>query len=319
MRRLAVLPAALCLMAVSLAACGDEAPAERGKVTVSGEFGAQPKVKYAGRVERDKSEIDVLTEGKGDEIAQGDVAVVNLYVGNGYDGEKATSTYDEGGKPEMLHLKKGAILAALEKAVVGHKVGSRVEVLAAPSDTWGETGGNPTLGIGNGDTTVWIVDIMSKVADKPTGAVQEVPAGTPTVIEQDGKPTGFDFSKSPAKPSDKLQTITLVKGEGAPVTKGSGVALRYLGQVWGGKLKSFDNNYDADFPGLPDPNTQQPGPVTIPGAVIKGWNEGLIGVTTGSRVLLVIPPAFGYGAEAKGEDLPANSTLVFVVDVLGVV
>ena len=51
------------------------------------------------------------------------------------------------------------------------------------------------------------------------------------------------------------------------------------------------------------------------GGVIPGWDKGLVGKKVGSRVLLVVPPADGYGAQAQGK-IPANSTLVFVVDIL---
>ena len=50
------------------------------------------------------------------------------------------------------------------------------------------------------------------------------------------------------------------------------------------------------------------------GQVIAGWDEGLVGQTIGSRVLLVIPPEMGYGA-SEGHELQ-EETLVFVVDIL---
>ncbi len=53
------------------------------------------------------------------------------------------------------------------------------------------------------------------------------------------------------------------------------------------------------------------------GNLIKAWDQGLIGVPAGSRVLIIAPPDYGYGNNAQGA-IPANSTLVFVVDVLGV-
>ena len=51
------------------------------------------------------------------------------------------------------------------------------------------------------------------------------------------------------------------------------------------------------------------------GGVIEGWLEGLKGQKVGSEVLLVVPPSLGDGDQAQGE-IPANSTLVFVVDIL---
>ena len=51
------------------------------------------------------------------------------------------------------------------------------------------------------------------------------------------------------------------------------------------------------------------------GDVVKGWTYGLTGVKVGSRVMLQIPPLLGYGAQEQA-NIPANSTLYFVVDVL---
>ena len=91
----------------------------------------------------------------------------------------------------------------------------------------------------------------------------------------------------------------------------------YLGQVWDAK-KPFDNNYDAEFPGIAGANGQVE-PITIgEGNVIKGWDQGLIGVKAGSRVLLEIPAKLGYGKKGSGKLIKGGDTLVFVVDVLGV-
>ncbi len=54
------------------------------------------------------------------------------------------------------------------------------------------------------------------------------------------------------------------------------------------------------------------------GQVIAGWDEGLVGQTVGSQVLLVIPPAKGYGtAGSPSAGISGTDTLVFVVDILG--
>ena len=69
-------------------------------------------------------------------------------------------------------------------------------------------------------------------------------------------------------------------------------------------------------PGRPAPRSR---PSIGQGQVIEGWDKGLVGKKVGSRVLLVIPPEQGYKDKAQGADIPANSTLVFVVDILGAV
>lgn len=105
-----------------------------------------------------------------------------------------------------------------------------------------------------------------------------------------------------------LVVKTLVQGDGAEVVAGDNIVVHYLGQSWGGEV--FDNSYDRgatiDFPiGL--------------GAVIGGWDQGLVGQLVGSRILLSIPPELGYGQRGVPQaGIGAGATLVFVVDIVGV-
>ena len=55
------------------------------------------------------------------------------------------------------------------------------------------------------------------------------------------------------------------------------------------------------------------------GQVISGWEKGLVGQTVGSRSLLVVPPAEGYGAKGSPPLIGPKDTLVFVVDILAIV
>ncbi len=99
----------------------------------------------------------------------------------------------------------------------------------------------------------------------------------------------------------------LVQGDGETVSVGDSIEVNYFGQVWTGRM--FDNSYDR--------GSSISFPIGV-GAVIGGWDDGLVGQQVGSRVLLSIPPHLGYGpggmpaAGIRGAD-----TLVFVVDILG--
>ena len=305
MRRLVVTSTVLALSTLGLAACGSEGDESSmtGKVTVSGDFGEQPTVKYSGEVSTDKTVVKVLHKGTGDKVVDGDSVTVDMYIGNGYDGKKALSTFDKGQSPSPVDVSKST-LPAIRKALEGQPLGSRIEVIAAPEDTWGGKGqgGNAELGIGNADTTVWVIDLISKV-----GVTDVKASEVPTLKESGGKPSGFDFSKSPKAAPKELQRATLKEGTGAEVTTGQKVKVRYLGSVWGSS-KVFDESFSKG---------KQPFEVTVgAGGVIKGWDLGLKGAKVGSRIELVIPSDLGYGASGQGDDIPANSTLVFVIDVL---
>ncbi|MEN0072483.1 MAG: FKBP-type peptidyl-prolyl cis-trans isomerase, partial [Propionicimonas sp.] len=106
-----------------------------------------------------------------------------------------------------------------------------------------------------------------------------------------------------ADPPTVISVKTLDAGDGAVVGDGDFVTVNYAGFLWSdGTL--FDSSYDGDPAGF---SLNQ---------VVDGWRYGLAGTKVGDRVLVVVPPDYGYGDE-ESETIPAGSTLVFVVDVLG--
>ena len=96
-------------------------------------------------------------------------------------------------------------------------------------------------------------------------------------------------------------------GEGKEVEKYNIVTVNYTGLLEDGT--KFDSSLN---PG------RTPFRFTV-GAkqVIKGWDEGLIGMKVGGKRKLTIPPELGYGSRDNGP-IPANSTLIFEMDLLGI-
>jgi peptidylprolyl isomerase len=141
----------------------------------------------------------------------------------------------------------------------------------------------------------------------PSGSATPAPSGTalfPTVKGSYGTKPTLTFAN--ANPSKSLQVKVLSEGTGPVVKSGTLLIADYLGQIWRGKV--FDNSYDRKAPIAT--------PIGL-GAVIKGWDLGLVGKKVGSRVLLVIPPADGYGsAGSSGAGIKGTDTLAFVIDIV---
>ncbi|WP_281184776.1 FKBP-type peptidyl-prolyl cis-trans isomerase [Trichlorobacter lovleyi] len=104
-----------------------------------------------------------------------------------------------------------------------------------------------------------------------------------------------------------LRYVDLVVGKGASPTRGRQVKVHYTGTLENGTR--FDSSVDR----------RQPFSFIIGiGQVIKGWDEGVMGMKVGGKRKLVIPANLGYGARGAGGVIPPNTTLLFDVELLDV-
>jgi FKBP-type peptidyl-prolyl cis-trans isomerase len=117
-------------------------------------------------------------------------------------------------------------------------------------------------------------------------------------------PTTAPTVATPISGSEKLQIQDEKIGTGRAVQKGDTVEINYVGTLTNGT--KFDAS--ADHGG---PFTTQIGV----GKVIKGWDEGVVGMKVGGKRKLTIPPSLGYGDQAVGS-IPQNSTLIFEVELV---
>lgn len=302
---------------LGLAACGsDSSDAEEGgaplsSVTIEGKHGEAPKVTFDGRLDGSEEEKDVLIEGDGETVADGDTVEANWWIGNGFTEEEAQNTFEQGTQEVELSEE---VLPFLRETMIGSTVGDRIVLLTSAEQAFGELG-NPSIGIGNRDSVLAVVDILGRsetvppepALDGPQGEEKKPAGWAPTLIEEDGVVTGLDFSTA-HEPTGELIATTLIKGDGAKVKSGDTLTVDYLGQVYNAD-EPFDESYSA-----------QPAefPIGV-GQVIAGWDERLVGRTVGSRVILEIPPAKGYGEEGNEQaGITGTDTLFFVVDILGV-
>lgn len=109
---------------------------------------------------------------------------------------------------------------------------------------------------------------------------------------------GVNLSAS-TKTASGLYYRDLRPGTGATIAAGQRLNVKYVGALANGT--QFDAGTYA---------------FTIPGNVIQGWNEGLMGMKVGGSRQLVIPPSLGYGGQGSPPVIPPNAVLVFTVEPL---
>ena len=135
----------------------------------------------------------------------------------------------------------------------------------------------------------------------------ELPDWAPEILTDGDDVTGLDFTDI-APLSDELLVEEVVTGDGPPVEQGQTITADYFGQ-----LPDADAPFDESF-------SKEPfsAPIGV-GSLIAGWDQGLVGVPVGSRVVMSIPSDLGYGDAGAGADIPGGATLFFVIDIIDAV
>jgi peptidylprolyl isomerase len=308
MRRIIVLIASLLLAGLALAACGSSAssspPATTAKVTVTGTFDKSPQVKIPDQKADGRLDVHTVIHGHGPALSSTDALVGNysVYIWSGTTHKLAGSTYTS-----VPALFAGRLLPGLQSALKNQTIGSRVVAVIPPKYGYGSQG-NPQGGVKPTDTLVFVIDLIKAYPSNAAVTGKTVSAGGQGLPKvSSGSPPTVKVPSS--KPPTKLVSKTLIEGSGPAVTKGQYLIVQYSGVNWRtGKV--FDSSWSHGAPfGFVIGAT--------PPQVIPGWNA-LIGKKVGSRVMLSIPPADGYGKQGSSQaGIKGTDTLVFVVDILG--
>lgn len=304
---------AACSMALCLgvSACGGDSDAKTTKsdsksssssekigmhqiagVTAKGELGKKPTISFKTPMTVEDNSYVVLQKGDGDQIEDGDRVCSQGIAISVKDGSQLASTWEKN-TPDCSTVVTSDTSQMQEdyyKIFKSLKINSTVAFGVNDSSS-------------TGSSYLMVLTLVSKSKDlkKATGdKVANVPADLPKVtLAKNGKPS---IDMNGYKGSDSLVSQDLIKGKGAVVKDTQTVVANYTGWLLDGT--QFDSSWDRGSSST----------FSLDG-VIAGWKQGLAGHTVGSQVLLVVPPSLGY-KDQKKDKIPANSTLVFVVDIL---
>jgi peptidylprolyl isomerase len=334
-RKTAAIVLALGLV-VPLAACSSEAdnaaadctPTASGDlsdaVEVTGAFGEKPEVTLDTPITAEATERTVAIEGDGDVVQEDSGVTIDYTMLNGTTGDEIDATpYEADSAVAFADLTQ--LIPGFSSTLVCSTAGSRVIGVVAPEDGLNESA-LEQYGMTTDDTLIMVMDVVTVTepveaeadteldpADYPSkaeGVDQPLPEGFPAIdvqIADDASGTPTVTIPDTEAPTE-LQLATLKLGDGEVIQAGDDVVVNYQGTIWGSKT-IFDSSWArgaiANFP------TDR---------VIPGFTQALEGQTIGSQVLVVIPPALGYGEAGNTQaGIAGTDTLVFIVDILGTV
>jgi FKBP-type peptidyl-prolyl cis-trans isomerase FkpA len=116
---------------------------------------------------------------------------------------------------------------------------------------------------------------------------------------------GAEPARGRQEDASALQVVDEIVGEGAAAASGDRVTVHYTGWLTDGT--KFDSSKDRNQPFVFALGA---------GSVIRGWDQGVVGMKVGGKRRLTIPSDLGYGARGAGGVIPPNATLVFEVELL---
>ncbi|MBU4465113.1 MAG: FKBP-type peptidyl-prolyl cis-trans isomerase [Actinobacteria bacterium] len=314
MRKLPAGIAVLSLLAVALVGCSTSASASCDRtaaggtsaidgITVTGTNTALPVVAVNTPFHVDSAEFTDLSTGSGTPITTNDqLVVLDLSLTSGATGKTLVTTSYDGSLSRVFPVSRWVqSFPGFEGALKCATTGTRITVALPPGGVEAQTA--KSLGIGTNDSTVAVIDVRKVYLAKADGADQYNQGfGLPVVVRAPNGRPGIIVPDS--APPSNLVVQVLKKGDGEVVTGDAPARLAYTGVVWAGKTQ-FETTWDGD-----------PQSITL-SSMVKGFQDAVKGQTVGSEIMVVVPPDQGYGQSQQGS-VPAGSTLVYVIDILGI-
>ena len=253
-------------------------------VSVTGAFGTTPVLDYPSDLAApDETQRAIVIDG-GVDVAPGTNVQIEYTIVNATTGEELETTGFGAGTPLPV---RGAleVMGDFAKVIGCVGPGSRVVGVLPPAASGAE----------DDDVVIFVADVVADLS--PVEWTTDVPV----IGGTDDAPT---VTLPATAPKADLELVVLTEGDGEVVGVTDSVTVNYLGTAWEtGEI--FDESYSSS-----------PATFSVTG-VVDGFSAALIGQKVGSRVLVTMPPALGYGEAGTSDHALAGLTLVFLIDIEG--
>ena len=276
----------------------DGAAAQSIKVTGSS---GVPVVSFTPKLVPSEPQMHLLKAGDGptftgNQLATFEIEAVDTETVKPFPTSTGLVTNFDGTNPITTLLANGQdTQVSLCDALTGVRVGSRIAAIYPI---------NPAAGSSKKTSVVLIVDLKNVFLPHATGSNQPAVSGIPFAVHVSSGEPGITFPSNQAAPKE-FKEYTSIKGAGEVVKKGDKIKAHYKLFLWDANHTMIEKSWGST-----------PLDITVGTGTIEGFSKALEGQTVGSQVVAVIPPALGYGDKVN-QAIPANSTLVFVIDILG--
>jgi peptidylprolyl isomerase len=270
-------------------------------VKIQGDFRATPTVTFPTPLKATELERSVVITGDGTEAKAGSTVDVALAAYSGTTGKELTAAAGfDGQAAQTITVDDKQYVPGLVRAVECLKVGSRVVLTGTAKQAFGNADISQ-LGLTDKDTVVLVADLVDVLPTRADGTPVAPQDGFPTVkLSKTGEPS---ITIPKTDPPTETKIAVLKQGDGETVAASDTVTIQYKGVLWrNGEM--FDATWTRGAP--------------YSGAVsgfVQGFTKALVGQKVGSQILVVIPPADGYGTAGSGE-IKGTDTMVFVIDIL---
>ena len=213
--------------------------------------------------------------------------------------------------PYSFIVGVGKVIKGWDQGVLGMKIGGKRTLIIPANLAYAE---RERPNIPANSDLIFDIEIIN-ILDRGDGVQStSIPVASTPLPAAAAAPLRLNAKAPLPMIATELTLIDQVVGTGRTAEAGVPVSVHYTGWLYdakqpGGKGKKFDSSVDRGQPFIFPLGGKR---------VIRGWDEGVVGMKVAGKRTLIIPPTYGYGERGAGGAIPPNATLIFDVELIDV-